>query len=133
MTDWYFAGMFDEMFWAQVGKQRIIGRGAAEVLRQLIAEAGDGDLTWLLRASMLDALCRAELAFEIKRRDERVQWVLNPFRDRPDASGYADTIGEANRRAHQSRVNLPRRAIGSDGRQPTVGTLFMGGRNTRGA
>jgi len=82
MTDWYFAGMFDETFWAQVEKQRFTGRGAAEVLRQLIAEAGDGDLTWLSRASMLDALCRA--AFEIKRRSERVQWLLNPFRDRPE-------------------------------------------------
>ena len=46
-------------------------------------------------ASMLDVLCRAELAFEIKPRGERVQWVLNPFRDRPEASGYAGTIGEA--------------------------------------
>ena len=95
MTDWYFAGMFDETFWAAVGKQKLMGRTAAVVLRQLIAEAGDGDLTWLSTAGLLDALCRAELAFEIKRRGERVQWVLNPFRDRPDASGYAGTIGEA--------------------------------------
>ena len=65
------------------------------MLRQLIAEAGDGDLTWLSSAGMLDALCRAEVAFEIKRRGERVQWVLNPFRDRPDASGYAETIDKA--------------------------------------
>ncbi len=35
---------------------------------------------------MLDALCRAEVAFEIKRRGERVHWV---------ASGYAGRIGEA--------------------------------------
>jgi hypothetical protein len=76
-------------------KQRFTGIGAAEVLRQMIAEAGDGDLTWLSSASMLDALCRAEVAFEIKRRGERVQWVLNPFRDRSDASGYAETIGKA--------------------------------------
>jgi hypothetical protein len=78
MTDWYFAGMFDETFWAQVGKQRFTGSGAAEVLRQLVAEAGDGDLTWLSTAGLLDALCRTEVAFELKRRGERVQWVLNP-------------------------------------------------------
>jgi hypothetical protein len=87
MSDWYFAGMFDETFWAQVEKQRFTGRGAAEVRRQLIAEARDGDLTWLSRASMLDTLCRAEPGFEIKRRGERVQWVLNPFRDRPGRHG----------------------------------------------
>jgi len=96
MTDWYFAGMFDEMFWGQVGEKRlIIGTGAAEVLRQIVAEAAEADLTWLVNANQLDALCRAELAFDIKRRGEGLRWVLNPFRDQADASGYAVTIREA--------------------------------------
>lgn len=95
MTDWYFAGMFDEAFWAHIGEQRFTGTHAAEVLRQLIAEAGEGDLTWMPRSQQLDALCRAEMSFEIKRKGERLQWVLNPFRVQPGASGYVDTIGEA--------------------------------------
>ena len=95
MTDWYFAGMFDEAFWAHIGKHRFIGAHAAEVLRPLIAEAGEADLTWLPHAQRLDALCRAEMSFEIKRKGERLQWVFNPFRDQPAASGFADTIGEA--------------------------------------
>jgi hypothetical protein len=95
MTDWYFAGMFDETFWTQVGEQRFSGKGATGVLRQLIAEAGDADFTWLPSASALDALCRAEVAFELKRKGERIQWVLNPFRDQPEASGHAATIREA--------------------------------------
>jgi hypothetical protein len=95
MKDWYIAGMFDETFWAQVGKQRFSGKQAAGALRQLVAEAGEADLTWLPSASALDTLCRVGLAFEIKRKGERVQWVLNPFRDQPKASGYAVTIREA--------------------------------------
>ncbi len=47
------------------------------------------------RAHLLDALCHLELAFAIKRRGERVQWMLNPFRDPPEASGDAETIGDA--------------------------------------
>jgi len=41
MKDWYFAGMFDETFWAQIGKQRFSGKTAAEMLRQIVAEAGE--------------------------------------------------------------------------------------------
>ena len=95
MTDWYFAGMFDEAFWAHIGKRRIVGTHAAEVLRTLIAEIGEADLTWLPHAQRLDALCRSEMSFEIKRNGERLQWVLNPFRDQPGASGFAETIGDA--------------------------------------
>jgi hypothetical protein len=95
MTNWYFAGMFDETFWAQVGKQRVSGKESAEVLRQVVAKARETDLTWLASAKQLDALCRLELAFEIKRRGERVHWSLNPFRIRPEAIGSANTIGEA--------------------------------------
>ena len=40
MKDWYVAGMFDETFWAQIGKQRFSGKTAAEMLRQIVAEAG---------------------------------------------------------------------------------------------
>lgn len=95
MTDWYFAGMFDETFWAVVGKQKFRGSTAAEVLRPLVAEAGEPDLSWMSKVHLLGALCRLELAFAIKRRDDRVQWILKPFRDPPDASGDAETIGEA--------------------------------------
>ena len=95
MTDWYFAGMFDETFWGHVGKDRFSAKQADEVLRQLIAEAGESDFTWLPHAKRLDALCRLEVAFEIKRRGERIRWVLNPFREQPEASGFAKTIGEA--------------------------------------
>jgi hypothetical protein len=95
MTDWYFAGMFDETFWAQVGKQRFSGKESAEVLRQVIAEAGEADLTWLPSAKRLDALCRMETAFEIKRRGVRIEWVLNPFRTPSEERGIAETIGDA--------------------------------------
>jgi hypothetical protein len=95
MTDWYFAGLFDETFWAQIGKQRIHGRGAAEVLRQVIAEAGEADLTWLSNVGLLDAMCRAGHAFEIRRKGDRLQWVLNPFREQAAARGSAETIGAA--------------------------------------
>jgi hypothetical protein len=95
MNDWYFAGMFDETFWAEVGEQRITGKGADEVLRQLVAEAGEPDRSWLPHVGRLDALCRSEIAFEIKRRGERIDWVLSPFRDRPDATGSASSIGNA--------------------------------------
>jgi hypothetical protein len=95
MTDWYFVGMFDESFWAVVGKQKIDGRTAAEVLGPLVAEAGESDLSWMSEVRLLDALCRLELAFAIRRKGDRVQWVLSPFRDPPDTSGDAETIGEA--------------------------------------
>jgi hypothetical protein len=95
MTDWYFAGMFDEEFWAVVGKQKLSGRTAAEVLRSLVAGAGELDLSWMSKVRSVDTLCRWELAFVIKRRGKQVQWVLNPFRDPPEASGDAETIGEA--------------------------------------
>ena len=39
MKDWYFAGMFDEAFWAVVGKHKLKGLTAAEVLRPLVAAA----------------------------------------------------------------------------------------------
>jgi hypothetical protein len=89
-----FVGMFDDAFWAVVGKQRIDGRTAAEVLGPLVTKAGESDLSWMSEARLLDALCRLELAFVIRRND-RVQWVLSPFRDPPDTSGDAETIGEA--------------------------------------
>ena len=95
MTDWYIAGICDETFWAVVGKQKLKGRTAGEVLRQLVAEAREPDLSWISKARLLDALCRLELSFGIKRRSEQIQWVLNPFRDPPEASGYASTIAEA--------------------------------------
>ena len=95
MTDWYIAGICEEMFYALVGKQKLQGRTAGEVLRQLVTEAREPDLSWISKADLLDALCRLELAFGIKRRGKRIQWVLNPFRDPPEASGYARTIGEA--------------------------------------
>ncbi len=95
MTDWYFAGMFDEKFWALVGNQEIKGRTAAEVLRPLVAKASEPDLSWISKVRLLDALCNFELAFAIERRGEQVQWVLNPFREPPEASGFAKTIGEA--------------------------------------
>ena len=95
VTDWYIAGLCDETFWAMVGKQKLKGRTAGEVLRQLVAEAREPDLSWISKVRLLDALCRLELAFGIKRRGERIQWVLNPFRGPPEASGYASTIGEA--------------------------------------
>ena len=95
MTDWYFAGVFDETFWAQTGKQRTVGTHAAEVLRTLIAGAGEADLTWLPHAQRLDALCRSEMSFEIKRNGERLQWVLNTFREQAEATGFAETMGDA--------------------------------------
>lgn len=95
MTEWYFVGMFDEAFWAVVGKQKIDGRTAAEVLEPLVAEAGESDISWMSEVRLLDALCRLELAFAIRRKGDRVQWVLNPFRDPPDTAGDAATIGEA--------------------------------------
>ena len=95
MADWYFAGMFDEAFWALVGKRKISGRTADEVLRQLVAEAGEPDLSWIAKVGLLDAICRFELAFTINRRGEWLEWVLNPFRDPPEASGNATTLGEA--------------------------------------
>jgi hypothetical protein len=87
--------MFDETFWALVGKQKPKGRTAAEVLRPLVAEAGEPDLSWMSKARLLDALCRLELSFAMKRRGMRVQWALTPFRDPPGASGDAETIGDA--------------------------------------
>src|ERR1700739_3863846 len=95
MIDWYFAGMFDEKFWAVVGKQKLKGRMAAEVLRPLVAKAGELDLSWMSKVGLLDALCRLELSFAMKRRGKRVQWALTPFRDPPGASGDAETIGDA--------------------------------------
>ncbi len=95
MTDWYIAGIRSKTFCALVAKQKLEGRTAGEVLRQLVAEAREPDLSWIAKADLLDALCRLELAFGIKRRGERILWVLNPFRDPPEASGYASTIGEA--------------------------------------
>jgi hypothetical protein len=95
MTDWYFAGMFDETFWAEIDAKKISGRNAAEVLRSLIAATGETDIAWLSKAGLLYALCRTEMAFEIKRRGGQIHWVLNPFRDNPEASGNAGTIGEA--------------------------------------
>ena len=95
MIDWYFAGMFDETFWAVVGKQKLKGRTAAEVLRPLVAKAGELDLSWMSKVGLLDALCRLELSFAMKRRGKRVEWALTPFRDPPGASGDAETIGEA--------------------------------------
>jgi hypothetical protein len=95
MTDWYFVGMFDQAFWAVVGKRKIDGRTTAEVLEPLLAEAGEPDLSRMSEVRLLDALCRLELAFVIRRKGNRVQWVLNPFRDPPDTSGDAETIGEA--------------------------------------
>ena len=95
MIDWYFAGMFDESFWAVVGKQKLKGRMAAEVLRPLVAKAGDPDLSWMSKVHLLDALCRLQLSFAMKRSGTRVQWALTPFRDPPGASGDAETIGEA--------------------------------------
>ena len=75
--------------------RKLKGRTAAEVLRPLVVKAGELDLSWILRFVLLDALCHLEFAFAIKRRGERVQWVLNPFRDPPEASGDAETIGDA--------------------------------------
>ena len=72
MTDWYIAGMGDEMFRAQVGKRKLQGRTAGEVLRQLVTEAREPDLSWIWKADRLDALCRLELAFGIKRRGKRI-------------------------------------------------------------
>jgi hypothetical protein len=95
MTDWYFAGMFDEAFWAVVGKQKLKGLTAAEVLRPLVAAAGEQDLSWMWNAHLLDALCRLELSFTIKRRGEQIQWVLGPFRNPTEGNGIAATIGEA--------------------------------------
>jgi hypothetical protein len=59
MIDWYFAGMFDEVFWAMIGNQQIMGRTAAEVLRPLVAEAGELDLSWMTKVWLLDALCHS--------------------------------------------------------------------------
>ena len=96
VRDWYFAGLFDESFWAQAGKkERIIGKEAAEVLRQLVAEAGEADLTWLPSVGQLDALCRQGDSFEIKRKGGLLQWALNPFASTPEATGFVDTIGGA--------------------------------------
>jgi hypothetical protein len=95
MSDWYFAGLFEETFSATVGNHMIHGRTAAEVLRVLVAEASEPDLTWIGLAQILDMLCVTEIAFELKRNRDKIQWVLNPFRDSPDASGSAPTIGEA--------------------------------------
>ena len=95
LPDWYFAGLLDKSFCAQVRKERIIGKEAAEVLHQLVAEAGEADLTWISSAKQLDTLCRSEVSFEIKRTGARIQWVLNPFRERLGAIGFARTIGEA--------------------------------------
>jgi hypothetical protein len=95
MIDWYFAGMFDATFWGVVGKQKPKGRTAGDVLRQIVAEAGEPDLSWLSKSRLLDALCRSELSFAMKRRGMRVQWALTPFRDPPGPSGDADTIGDA--------------------------------------
>jgi hypothetical protein len=96
MTDWYFAGMFDQTFWAVVGKgKKISGRTAAQVLRPLVAKAREPDLSWMSKVYLLDALCHCELAFTIKRSGEQVQWVLNPFRYPLDARGDAETISDA--------------------------------------
>ena len=96
VLDWYFAGLFEESFWAQAGKkERIIGKEATEVLRQLIAEAGEADLTWLPSVEQLDALCRQGDSFEIKRRGDLIHWALNPFAMTPEAIGSAHTIGGA--------------------------------------
>ena len=93
---WYFAGLFDASFWAQAGKkERITGKEVAEVLRRLVADAGEADLTWLASANHLDTLCREGASFEIKRRGERIQWALNPFANKPDATGFANSIGGA--------------------------------------
>jgi hypothetical protein len=94
VIDWYFAGMFYERFWAVVGKQKLKGRTAADVLRPL-AKAGEPDLSWMSKVQLLDALCRLGLSFAMKRRGMRVQWALTPFRDPPGPSGDAETIGEA--------------------------------------
>ena len=53
MTDWYFAGMFDETFWAVVRKQTLRGRTAAEVLRLLVVKAGEPDLSWISKLRLL--------------------------------------------------------------------------------
>src|ERR1700747_1063714 len=87
--------MFDETFWAVVGKQRLKGRTAAEVLRPLVAQAREPDLSWMSKVRLLDALCRLDLSFAIKRRGGRIHWMLSPFRAPPEASGHAKTIGEA--------------------------------------
>ena len=65
MTDWYFAGMFDETFWAVLGSQKLRSRTAAEVLRPLVAEAREPDLSCISKVRLLDALCRLELTFAI--------------------------------------------------------------------
>jgi hypothetical protein len=72
-----------------------VGRTAAEVLRQMVAEASEPDLSWMSKVRLLDALCQCELAFTIKRTGKKIQWVLNPFRDPLDARGDVETIGEA--------------------------------------
>ncbi|HWE76615.1 MAG TPA: hypothetical protein VG328_25850 [Stellaceae bacterium] len=95
VPDWYFAGLFDESFWAQTGNKPIAGKGAAEVLRQLVAEVGEADLTWVAGAKDLDTLCLCGASFEIKRVGERVQWALSPFSEAPKATGFAHTIGDA--------------------------------------
>jgi len=95
MTDWYFAGMFDATFWGVVGKQKLRGGTAGEVLRQIVAKAREPDLSWIAKAYLLDALCQVELSFAIKRRGEQVEWVLNPFRIPSESNGIAMTIGEA--------------------------------------
>ena len=87
--------MSDETFWGVVGKQKPKGRTAADVLRQIVAKAGEPDLSWLSKVRSLDALCRLELSFTIKRRGDQIQWVLNPFRNPTEGNGIAATIGEA--------------------------------------
>jgi hypothetical protein len=95
MTDWYFAGIGNETFWALVGEREIKGRTAAQVLRPLVTEASEPDISWISKVLLLEALSRFELAFVIERRGEQVQWVLNPFLEPAEASGFAKTIGEA--------------------------------------
>ncbi len=95
MIDWYFAGMFEESFWAMVGDNEIKGRTADGVLRPLVAIAVELDFSWISKVRLLDALCRSELAFAIERKGEQIRWVLNPFRDPPEASGGAEMIGDA--------------------------------------
>jgi hypothetical protein len=87
--------MFDETFWSVFGKEKITGRTAAEVLRALVAHAGEPDLSWMSKVRLLDALTQLEVSFAIKRRGERIEWILNPFRKPPEGNGQAETIGDA--------------------------------------
>jgi hypothetical protein len=60
-----------------------------------VAAAGEQDLSWVRTAPLLDALCRFELSFTIKRRGEQIQWGLNPSRNPTEGNGMAATIGDA--------------------------------------